>query len=271
MESALKESLHDKQLLKSEIDKLRRQLGSQNDSKLSFEHELMIVRAKVESQAETIEDLEKIRRQHVVLHEEVNRFRSECYDLVAANKELSRIGENTKEELLRMKELLEQERRNAEEARISSEKIVTKMTRRFDEERLELRDKVSALERENTKLRVGAQSGVEVRQGLNEYNRLRAKQYSKIADRLSVLLEQLKIDDNNNSKAKKLDNHIDNSKNKASTSTMVNSNPSHNDLLERELQKIQRKQAQLDEASYGTGSKKSGNNNNKRWHVKMSD
>lgn len=182
-------------MLKCEIGKIKKQYEQQNESKLEYEREIMILRTKLETQTATIEELEKIRRQHIALHEEVNRLRLETYDLIAINKELTRSEKNAKEEINKLKKDLHQERNYVDEIKLSNEKTISKLNRKIEEERQELYAKVSRLENENIKLKINIKPHKEV----NDLNRLRTKQYTKVANHLTNLLEQLKIDESNRS------------------------------------------------------------------------
>ncbi|KAH9391213.1 hypothetical protein TYRP_006811 [Tyrophagus putrescentiae] len=71
---------------------------------------------------------------------------------------------------------------------------------------------------------------------LNEYSRLRAKQYGKIASRLGVLLEQLKVSGGGGGGG---------GKQQSKDTSKLNSNNSGADI-QRELKAIQRKQAELE-------------------------
>ncbi|KAI2809201.1 hypothetical protein RDWZM_003456 [Blomia tropicalis] len=195
LELCIKEFLNEKHLLKCEIGKIKKQYEQQNESKLEYEREIMILRTKLETQTATIEELEKIRRQHIALHEEVNRLRLETYDLIAINKELTRSEKNAKEEINKLKKDLHQERNYVDEIKLSNEKTISKLNRKIEEERQELYAKVSRLENENIKLKINIKPHKEV----NDLNRLRTKQYTKVANHLTNLLEQLKIDESNRS------------------------------------------------------------------------
>lgn len=249
-----------------EVDKLRRQAESQNSSKNVLERELIMLQAKLESQAESIEEFEKMRRQHGLLHEELNRLRSESYDLAAANKELTRVNTNSREELARMKvelmEAMNRERQNSDELKVAQLCELTKLNRRFEEERADLREKVVALEREKAKMKVSAKSGAEIRHGLNEYNHLRARQYSKIANRLGTLLEQLKIDESETD-AKEKKQKLPNKRQPSTTANEGNKLHNH----KRELDAIQMRQEELESCLEDGAAFKV----NRRWKIKLND
>lgn len=190
MDNSLKEVANERRLMKTEIDKLRKLIEQQNDLRLSQEREIMLLRTKVDSQASSIEDLEKVRRQHLALHDEVNRLRAERYDLLATNKEVTRINQNQRDEVARLKQELEEERRVRDECRIEHEKAIGRITRRFEEERTELRDRLVQVERENQRLRTGKPPEPHI--ALQDYSRLKARQFARIADRLDTMLEQLR-------------------------------------------------------------------------------
>lgn len=227
-------------MLKSEIERLRKQIEQCNEKRLSEERETMLLRTKLDSQAISIEELEKIRRQHMALHEETNRLRAETFDLTSTNKDLVRINQNSKEECARLKDLLEEERRNVEEMKITNEKTMSKMMRRCDEEREELRDKIHVLERENSRLK----SGGKVDHRSEEYTRLKAKQYTKIANRLNTFLEQLKSDPQT-AEPKEIKSKNYTADLPENNDTVLVPMEAHNHL-KRELQKIKAKQIELE-------------------------
>lgn len=206
MELSLEDCLNEKRTFSLEMEKQRRHIEQLNEIKNGQERETMLLRAKLETQASAIEELEKIRKQHIALHEEVNRLKLESYDNVVNNKELTRMNQNMKEEIVRLKEQLEEERRHLEEVNISNEKQISKISNRFDEERNELRERINRLEKENYRLRttIPATKPQDVyRIKASDYSRLKARQYAKIADRLNSLLEHLQV--NNDPKENNVD------------------------------------------------------------------
>ncbi|XP_027197822.2 uncharacterized protein LOC113792126 [Dermatophagoides pteronyssinus] len=206
LELSLEDCLNEKRTFSLEMEKQRRHIEQLNEIKNGQERETMLLRAKLETQASAIEELEKIRKQHIALHEEVNRLKLESYDNVVNNKELTRMNQNMKEEIVRLKEQLEEERRHLEEVNISNEKQISKISNRFDEERNELRERINRLEKENYRLRttIPATKPQDVyRIKASDYSRLKARQYAKIADRLNSLLEHLQV--NNDPKENNVD------------------------------------------------------------------
>ncbi len=289
----------EKALLKAEAEKARRQVESAAATRLTADRELVMLRAKLDAQAEAVEEYEKMRRQHAALHEELNRLRADNYDLAASGKEAARLLATAREEAARARELAEKERSSGEEARLNAERLISKAKGRFEEERAELGDRIAALERENCRLKgavVGAggkvSGGSESVAGnavrLNEYSRLRAKQYGKIASRLGVLLEQLKVGGNGGDvgeedlKRKKGEKVSGGGKQQSKDGSRLNSNNSGADI-QRELEAIQRKQAELEaELLEQVGQQQVGGNNSsssltskndakKRWKVKLAD
>ncbi|KAH7645401.1 hypothetical protein HUG17_0939 [Dermatophagoides farinae] len=166
LELSLEDFQNEKRTYSLEMEKLRRQIEQLNEKKNVQERETMLLRAKLDTQASAIEELEKIRKQHLALHEEVNRLKLDSYDYVVNNKELTRMNQNMKEEIIRLKEQLDEERRHLEEVNISNEKQMMKISNRFDDERNEYP---------------------------SDYSRLKARQYAKIADRLNTLLDHLQV------------------------------------------------------------------------------
>ena len=301
LEAALKVATQEKALLKAEAEKTRRQVESAASARLTADRELVMLRAKLDAQAEAVEEYEKMRRQHAALHEELNRLRADNYDLAASGKEAARLLATAREEAARARELAEKERANGEEARLSAERWIAKAKGRFEEERAELGDRIAALERENCRLKgamVGAggkvSGGSESVAGnavrLNEYSRLRAKQYGKIASRLGVLLEQLKVggsgcdvgeEDLKRKKGEKVSGGGGGKQQSKDGSRMNNQNNGAD--IQRELEAIQRKQAELEaELLEQVGQQQVGGNNSsssltlkndakKRWKVKLAD
>lgn len=203
---SLNDCNNEKKVCSGEMEKLKRQMEQQTEMKNVQEREMLLLRAKLDTQLSTIEELEKIRRQHIALHEDVNRIKLESYDYLANNKELIRINQNMKEEISHLKEQLEEERRHLEEINISNEKIVSKITRRFEDEQTEIREKMKHLERENSKLKISMSKSNDVYKiRASDYARLKAKQYGKIADRLNSLLDHLKISELNSNESTKPD------------------------------------------------------------------
>ncbi|OTF75968.1 hypothetical protein BLA29_006749 [Euroglyphus maynei] len=208
------------------MEKQRRHIEQLNEVKNVQERETMLLRARLETQASAIEELEKIRKQHLTLHEEFNRIKLDSYDNVVNNKELTRMNQNLKEEIVRLKEQLEEERRHLEEMNISNEKQISKISNRFDDERNELRERINRLERENHKLKTMIPTAKQQQQQdvyrikASDYSRLKARQYAKIADRLNSLLEHLQLgnDSKENCVAVKSSNHDDQNKVEASSS-----------------------------------------------------
>lgn len=228
------------------------QMETWNHEKLAIEREKMLLKVNVETQAKTIEELEKIRRQHVLLHEDTTRLRSEFYDLQANNRELARIEQNAREEVAKTKEIVENERRNREELVIAHEKAIARLTRRFDDERAELIRKIVTLERENNRGRVNEVIvGTARPMTLNAYSRLKARQFSNMADQLNSVLDRLKVDE----KAKTVDKTEQQTgamKPKSLTNPMKVKNviagiPSEqHDTILRELEIIKTRQAELE-------------------------
>lgn len=180
----------------AEMKNIRKDMEKWSHDKLVIEREKMLLKVKVETQAKTIEELEKIKRQHVMLHEEATRLRSEFYDLQANNRELARLQQIARDEVSKAKETADNERRHREEMIISHEKAISRLSRRFDEERTELIEKITTLDRENNRVRmneviVGTTRPITV----NAYSRLKARQYSNMADQLNSVLDRLKVDD----------------------------------------------------------------------------
>lgn len=246
--------LTEKQNLKAQIEKLRKQIDLFNEKRLNQEREEMLLRTRLDSQTISIEELEKVRRQHVVLHEEVNRLRSEAFDSSASNKELSRMIQNNKEEYNRLKDQLDEERRNSEELKIANEKCLTKMTRRYDEERDELRKKIGQLEAENDRLKARLKQTPDYCKN-DDHSKMRAKQYMRIADRLNAVLEQLKTDSKLQQEANMSNGINTDTKLKLKTkptkeldladTTLLIPLEAHNHL-KRELQKIKKRQFELE-------------------------
>ena len=288
----------EKALLKAEAEKARRQVESAAATRLTADRELVMLRAKLDAQAEAVEEYEKMRRQHAALHEELNRLRADNYDLAASGKEAARLLATAREEAARARELAEKERASGEEARLSAERWIAKAKGRFEEERAELGDRIAALERENCRLKgamVGAggkvSGGSESVAGnavrLNEYSRLRAKQYGKIASRLGVLLEQLKVggsgcdvgeEDLRRKKGEKVSGGGGGGGGKQQSKDTSKLNNNSGADIQRELEAIQRKQAELEaellEQVGGNNSSSSltlKNDAKKRWKVKLAD
>ncbi|KAH9391212.1 hypothetical protein TYRP_006810 [Tyrophagus putrescentiae] len=126
LEAALKVATQEKALLKAEAEKARRQVESAAATRLTADRELVMLRAKLDAQAEAVEEYEKMRRQHAALHEELNRLRADNYDLAASGKEAARLLATAREEAARARELAEKERANGEEARLNAERLISK-------------------------------------------------------------------------------------------------------------------------------------------------
>ena len=204
LELSLEDFQNEKRTYSLEMEKLRRQIEQLNEKKNVQERETMLLRAKLDTQASAIEELEKIRKQHLALHEEVNRLKLDSYDYVVNNKELTRMNQNMKEEIIRLKEQLDEERRHLEEVNISNEKQMMKISNRFDDERNEYRERINRLEKENYRLKTTIPTTRQQQQQqqqqqdvykikASDYSRLKARQYAKIADRLNTLLDHLQV------------------------------------------------------------------------------
>jgi chromosome segregation ATPase len=171
----------EKQKLKEEIEQLKRQIENNSELRLNVERDSMILRAKVESYQINIEELEKLRRQHISLHDELNKLKSENSQYSALNKELIRQRDQYKEEFITIKDTLDNERKHLEEFKAQSEKNLIKLKNCIEEERYDFRDKLLSLEREVLKCK-------------KEKDEMKAKyrQYASIADKLQSKLEEMK-------------------------------------------------------------------------------
>jgi chromosome segregation ATPase len=171
----------EKEKLKEQIEQLKRQIENNSELRLNVERDSMILRAKVESYQINIEELEKLRRQHISLHDELNKLKSENTECSALNKELLRQRDQYKEEFVRIKETLDNERKHLEEFKVQSEKNLIKLKNCIEEERYDFRDKLLSLEREVLKCK-------------KEKDETKAKyrQYASIADKLQSKLEDMK-------------------------------------------------------------------------------
>jgi len=134
--------------LKEEMEQMKRQIENNSELRMTVERDAMILRAKVESYEINIEELDKLRRQHILLHDEVNKLKSDNSELNAINKELIRQREVYKSDFDRLKQTLDSERKQLEEFKVHSEKSLSKLRQCIEEERYDYRDKLMSLERE---------------------------------------------------------------------------------------------------------------------------
>lgn len=182
LEGRVRETQEDKTKLKDEIDHLKKQLESNADLKLSSERDLLILRAKLESYQPNIEELDKLRRQHVVLHDELNKIKSENAENLAINRELTRQKERYKEEYERIREDLEEERKQLNDFKMQSEKSLAKLKNCLEDERSEWREQISTYERELLK-----------REKEKDEARMKYKQYANIAEKLQDKLSEMRV------------------------------------------------------------------------------
>jgi chromosome segregation ATPase len=171
----------EKDKLKEEIEQLKRQIENNSELRLNVERDSMILRAKVESYQINIEELEKLRRQHISLHDELNKLKSENSEYSSLNKELVRQKDQYKEEFVRIKDTLDNERKHLEEFKVQSEKNLIKLKNCIEEERYDFRDKLLSLEREVLKCKKD-----------KDETKAKYRQYASIADKLQSKLEEMK-------------------------------------------------------------------------------
>lgn len=144
----LKEAKEERHKLKDEMNQLKRQIENNYELRMGLEKDLLILRAKVESHQSNIEELDKLRRQHLSLHDELNKLRSENAEYLAMNRELVRQRERYKDDFERMKLELDEERKQISQFKIQSEKHLNKLKNCIEEERTEMREKLSIVEKD---------------------------------------------------------------------------------------------------------------------------
>lgn len=215
--------------LKEEIEQLKKQIENNSDLRLTVERDSMILRAKVESYQINIEELEKLRRQHNSLHEEVNKLKSENAESSALNKELIRQREQYKVDYNRIKETLDDERKQLEEFKVQSEKNLLKLRNCIEEERYDFRDKLLSLEREVLKCKKD-----------KDETKAKYKQYVSIADKLQTKLNEMK-EQQQKYETRKQSTH----QNKSSQPIVGTVSAEVHNQLKKELKLMKKKQNEL--------------------------
>ncbi|XP_054167560.1 centrosomal protein of 83 kDa-like [Oppia nitens] len=226
MHSKIKDLKEEKTKLKEEIQQMKRQIENMSELRLSVERESMMLRAKIESHQLNIEELDKLRRQHIQLHDNLNKQKSENTEYSALNKDLIRQRDQYKSDYQRIKDILDEERKHLEEFKILSDKNVVKLKNCIEEERYDFKDKLLGLERDVIKIK-------------KERDELRTKysKYLTIAEKLqSKLLE---------TKEKEKQKTLESSHRKSSHGMAgVVSADAHNQL-KKELKLLKKKQNEI--------------------------
>lgn len=221
----------EKSKLKEEIQQMRRQIENMSELRLSVERDSMVLRAKVESYQINMEELEKLRRQHIQLHDVLNKLKSENTEYSALNRELIRQREQYKSDYQRIKDMLEEERKELNEFKALSDKSVVKLKNCIEEERHDFRDKLLSLEREVLRYKKE-----------KEELREKYKQYVSIADKLQTKLNEMK-EKQQQKELKKFESiHPKSSQAMASLPTV--SAETHNQL-KKELKNMKKKQKEM--------------------------
>ena len=160
---------------------MRRQIENLSELRLTVERDSMILRAKVESYQLNMEELDKLRRQHNQLHDHLNKLKSENMEYSALNKELIRQREQYKNDYQKIKDVLEEERKQLDEFKVLSDKNLLKLRNCIEEERFDFKDKLLCLERDVIKCKKE-----------KEEFRDKYRQYYSIADKLQTKLNEFK-------------------------------------------------------------------------------
>ncbi|CAG2119823.1 unnamed protein product, partial [Medioppia subpectinata] len=179
IQSKLKDLKEEKSKLKEEIQQMRRQIENMSELRLSVERDSMILRAKVESNQISIVELDKLRKQHNHLHDSLNKLKSENTEYAALNKELVRQREHYKNDFQRIKDTLDEERKQLDEFKVLSDKNVLKLRNCIDEERTDFRDKLLSLERDVIKCK---KERDELRTKYNKYVTIAEKLQTKLME-----------------------------------------------------------------------------------------
>ena len=203
---------------------MRRQIENLSELRLSVERDSMILRAKVESYQINMEELDKLRRQHNQLHDLMNKLKSENMEYSALNKELVRQREQYKSDYQRLKDALEEERKQLDEFKVLSDKNILKLRNCIEEERFDFKDKLLALERDVIKCKKE-----------KEEFRDKYKQYVSIADKLQTKLNDMK------DKQKQESSHQKSSQAMASANVSVE----NYNQLRKELKLMKKRQNQM--------------------------
>ena len=174
------ELLEEKNSYRQELDHYRKQCETINESKMALEKEAILLRAKLESMQGSQEELERLRRQQIVMFDENAKHRTEYAELNAANKELVFQKERYKEEVGRIQAELEAERKSLAEYRLRNEKQLNELRTASDEQRDEYRQRIESLQEE---LRRKSREREEMKQ--------KCKTYASIVDRLRAKMRSL--------------------------------------------------------------------------------
>lgn len=228
LQTKLKDSKEEKAKLKEEIQQLRRQIENLSELRLSVERDSMIMRAKVESYQVSMDELDKLRREHTILHDDLIKLKSENTEFAALNKELVRQREQYKSDYERIKETLDEERKHIDEYKHMSDKNMVKLRNCIEEEKFDLRDRLLNLERDVMKCR-------KEKEELKE----KYKQYVIIAEKLQTKLNDIK-------ERHKLERH-ESSHHKPSQgmASVDNLSPESYSQMRKELKLLKRRQKEI--------------------------
>lgn len=138
----------EKRKLREDADTLKRQLDSSLGDRMALEKELLMARARLESLSTNAEELERLRRVHTTLQDDLSKVKGDHSEQASLNKELLRQAHRHKDDYQRLKACLEDERKELLEFKVSSEKNLVRLRTAIEEERAEHRTKVTALEDE---------------------------------------------------------------------------------------------------------------------------
>lgn len=101
----------------------------------------------------SLEELKTVRHENSMLHDEINKLKSEVSEALSLNKELTRSKDRMRDEFNRIKDLLDEERKELSEYKEVNEKNLSRVRKCLEEERKEFLMKVTNFDEELTSLR----------------------------------------------------------------------------------------------------------------------